>query len=113
MFPLSTGIAMNAFEPKRCSRMLRILAEPERLRIIQCLSDGPKNVGEIAEILGKHVVKISHHLSVLRQADLVEDERQGRFVIYRLHPNFYQPADKAEDSDHLNLGCCRLEVPKE
>jgi DNA-binding transcriptional ArsR family regulator len=104
---------MKEFEAKRCSRLLRILADPERLRIIQCLSGGPKSVSDIAELLGKRVVKVSHHLSVLRHAGLVNDQRQGRFVIYELRPEFYQPAQEAETSDHLNLGCCRLEVPKE
>jgi DNA-binding transcriptional ArsR family regulator len=100
-------------QPKQCSRLLRVLAEPERLRIIHCLSSGPKNVGEIAELLGKHVVSVSHHLGVLREAGLVEDQRHGRFVIYQLSPDVYQPGGKAEASDHLDLGCCRLEIPKE
>ncbi len=104
---------MKDLQPKRCARLLRILAEPERLRIIQCLSDGPKNVSEIAELLDRHVVKVSHHLSVLRQAGLVEDERQGRFVVYRLHPDVYRPACNTETKEHLDLGCCRLEVPRE
>src|SRR5262245_36092358 len=66
------GRAMKDLKPKQCARILRVLAEPERLRIIQCLSGGPKNVSEIAQLLGRHVVKVSHHLSVLRQAGLVD-----------------------------------------
>jgi DNA-binding transcriptional ArsR family regulator len=104
---------MKDLEPKRCSRILRVLADPERLRIIQLLSAGPKNVGEIARLLGRHVVKVSHHLRVLRQAELVEDHREGRFVIYQLNPEIYKPAGSRESCDCLNLGCCRLEVPKE
>ncbi len=103
---------MKDLQPKRCARILRVLAEPERLRIIQCLSDGPKNVSALATLLGRHVVKVSHHLSVLRQAGLVEDQRQGRYVIYQLHPDVYRPAD-GNGNDHLDLGCCRLEVPKD
>ena len=103
---------MKDLEPKRCARILRVLADPERLRIIQCLSAGPRNVSELAALLGRAVVKVSHHLSVLRQAGLVEDERQGRYVVYRLHPDVYRPAG-ANGDEHLDLGCCRLEVPKE
>jgi ArsR family transcriptional regulator len=92
--------------------MLRAVAEPERLRIIHCLRAGPKNVGELAAELGATVVNVSHHLGVLRQAELVQDEKQGRFVIYRLHPDVFRPAESPHDTDHIDLGCCRLEIPK-
>jgi ArsR family transcriptional regulator len=90
--------------------MLRALAEPERLRIVQCLRSGPRSVSELAAHLGHaEIAKVSHHLSVLRQAGLVEDEKRGRFVIYRLHPSVF----RAEAGDLLDLGCCRLEIPSE
>jgi ArsR family transcriptional regulator len=92
--------------------MLRSLADPERLRIIQCLRHGPLNVGEIADRLETTVVKVSHHLGVLRHADMVIDEKQGRFVVYRLNPAIYQQPHASELSAHLDLGCCRLEIPK-
>ncbi|MBI3469349.1 MAG: winged helix-turn-helix transcriptional regulator [Planctomycetes bacterium] len=92
--------------------MLRAMADPERLRIIQCLRRGPRNVGEIAAELGEEMVNVSHHLGVLRQAGIVLDERQGRFVVYQLHPDVFQPTASQAGSDHLDLGCCRLEIPK-
>jgi ArsR family transcriptional regulator len=93
-----------------CARRLRAVADPDRLRIIQCLRDGPKNVGEIAAALGAEVVNISHHLGVLRNANMVQDHKQGRFVLYQLHPDLFQPGEAAPD--HLNLGCCRIEIPR-
>lgn len=87
--------------------MLRALADPERLRIVSCLRGGPRNVTELAGLLGAEVVNVSHHLGVLRHAGLVLDEKQGRFVVYRLHPDVFQP----ESDEHLDLGCCRLEIP--
>jgi DNA-binding transcriptional ArsR family regulator len=102
----------DPLQPKHCARLLQAIADPERLRIIRCLSQGPKNVSEIATMLDAPVVNVSHHLGVLRHAGLVEDEKQGRFVVYRLHPDVYQPTDGAGATDHLDLGCCRLELPK-
>lgn len=103
----------DPLEPDRCARMLRAMADRERLKIIQCLRGGPRNVGEIAEALDAEVVNVSHHLGVLRQAGIVQDERQGRFIVYQLHPDVFQPARKSRGSEHLDLGCCRLEIPGE
>lgn len=101
----------DKLQSQKCARKLKCLADPERLRIIQCLRAGPKNVTEIAEELKLPIVNLSHHLGVLRQADIVIDEKQGRFVVYRLDPHVYQP-ESEEVTDHLDLGCCRLEIPK-
>ncbi|HEX5446210.1 MAG TPA: metalloregulator ArsR/SmtB family transcription factor [Pirellulales bacterium] len=103
----------DPLEPDRCARMLRAMADRERLKIIQCLRGGPRNVSEIAEALAAEVVNVSHHLGVLRQAGIVLDQRQGRFIVYQLHPDVFQPARKSQDSAHLDLGCCRLEMPGE
>jgi ArsR family transcriptional regulator, nickel/cobalt-responsive transcriptional repressor len=101
----------ESLEPDRCARLLKSVADPERLRIIDCLRDGPMNVSELAARLGDEVVNVSHHLGVLRQSGLVLDEKQGRFVVYRLHPDVYQSA-RAPGNDYLNFGCCRIEIPK-
>jgi ArsR family transcriptional regulator len=96
----------DSLQPERCARLLKALADPERLRIVGCLRQGPRNVSEIAATLGAEIVNVSHHLGVLRNAGLVLDEKQGRFVVYRLHPEIFQ------SGGHLDLGCCRLEIPK-
>ncbi len=104
---------MNSpIQPQVCANKLRVLADSERLRIIDCLRSGPKNVSEIADQLHSVVVKVSHHLGVLRQADVVQDEKHGRFVVYRLNPSVYQPAKDSDTIEHLDLGCCRLEIRK-
>ena len=95
-----------------CARKLRSIADPDRLRIIQCLRKGPKNVGEMADILKIPVVNLSHHLGILRNADVLLDEKHGRFVVYRLNPQVFQPGESDETSDHLDLGCCCLDIPK-
>ncbi len=87
-------------------RALKALADADRLKIVQCLRSGPKNVSELAELLGRELVNVSHHLGVLRHAGLVCDERQGKFVVYSLHPDVFHP----KHNDCLDLGCCRLKL---
>jgi DNA-binding transcriptional ArsR family regulator len=69
-------------------------------------------VSEIAEALAEEIVKVSHHLGVLRHAGIVRDNKQGRFVIYRLNPDVFHPTPSNRDHDHLDFGCCRIELPK-
>src|SRR5438045_436501 len=101
----------DSLQPDRCARLLRALADPERLRLISVLRGGPHNVTQLAELLKSEIVNVSHHLGVLRHAGLVQDVKQGRFVVYSLHPNVYQPGNEASAVDYLNLDCCRLEIP--
>jgi DNA-binding transcriptional ArsR family regulator len=98
--------------PDNCAKKLRALADPDRLRIIRVLLDGAKNVGEIADALGVPQVNVSHHLGVLRNSKLLETERRGRFIFYRLPAAVYRPDAGAENTEYLALGCCRLEIPK-
>lgn len=102
----------DPLQPQHCARLLRALADPDRLRIIRLLSDGPRSVKDMAAQLDAQVVNVSHHLGVLRQAGLVRDEKQGRFVVYHLSPSVFQPAAPGASTEHLDLGCCRLELPK-
>ena len=71
-----------------------------------------RNVSELADLLNAQIVNVSHHLGVLRHAGLVQDVKQGRFVVYSLHPDVFRPGDETHPVDHLDLGCCRLEIPR-
>jgi DNA-binding transcriptional ArsR family regulator len=103
-------VADDPLQPQSCARKLSALAAPERLRIIQCLRDGPRNVSEIAALMQLELVNVSHHLNVLHNAGLVQREKQGRFVVYSLPPGALQKGLPGE-GEHLDLGCCRLEFP--
>ena len=100
----------DPLEPNRCAELLSALAAPERLKIVRFLRDGPKNVTEIAAMLATPVVNVSHHLAVLKHSGLVENKKRGRFVFYSLKEGVLQ-SDGGVAIDHLNLGCCRLEIP--
>ena len=78
---------------RKVAARLAALAEPTRVRVIDRLAHGPLHVGALAELLGVPMVNLSHHLGVMRQAGLLDDEKDGRRVIYRLHPDVFRPGD--------------------
>jgi ArsR family transcriptional regulator len=84
--------------------MLKVLADETRLAVVEQLLDGPKHVGEINEQLGVEQSLLSHHLKVLREAGMVEAERDGKAVLYRLTPS----VEAARKGKALNLGCCLI-----
>ena len=94
---------------QECARQLQAIAEPNRIRIIDCLRTGKKNVTQLATLLDVEIVNVSHHLGVLKAADLVEDQKDGRFVIYSLHPKYF--SNDRSNSTHVELGWCKIEIP--
>ena len=72
----------QAFE--RAADMLRALSHPTRLKIINILGDGELCVKRLEEILEISQPSVSQHLSRLRYAGLIESERKGHLVCYRL-----------------------------
>jgi DNA-binding transcriptional ArsR family regulator len=101
----------DSLESDRCALMLRALGDPLRLRIIDTLRAGPLKVGKLAETLETEIATISHHLGILHAAGLVDREKQGRFKVYRLRPGVLSTAASRHGKQHLDLGCCRLEIP--
>ena len=96
-------------QAKACADLLQALAEPNRIRIIDCLRTGPKNVTELAKLLAVEIVNVSHHLGVLRLGKLVQAEKHGRFVVYSLSEEYF--VDNNSKATHLNLGWCKIEIP--
>lgn len=66
------------------ARIGKSLASGPRLEILDLLSQAPRTVEAIARHLGQSVANTSHHLQVLRAARLVEAERDGVFITYRI-----------------------------
>lgn len=69
---------------KNQARILKALAHPTRLFIVDELSRGERCVCELTEMVGVEMPTMSRHLSQLRHAGLVEDEKRGAMVFYRL-----------------------------
>lgn len=66
-------------------KTLKALADPIRREILNLLKSGSMSAGEIAEKFDVTGASISRHLSVLKDADLVRDEREGQFIFYELN----------------------------
>ena len=69
---------------EQISRIGHATASPGRLELLDLLSQGPRTVEALAAELGHSVANTSHHLQVLRRARLVEAEKTGLYVTYRL-----------------------------
>ena len=76
-------MGINAIH-KAKARIFKALAHPTRLLLVERLSGVELCVSELMEGLQSDVSTVSSHLSVLRNAGIVEDERRGTMVYYRL-----------------------------
>lgn len=68
----------------------KALSDPTRRRILELLGERDMTAGEIGEHFPQNKATLSHHLEILREAGLVEAERQGRRVLYRLDTTVLQ-----------------------
>ena len=66
------------------AEICRTLSHPARIAILHLLAEEPHEVGRVASELGLSQPNVSKHLAVMRQAGLVEAERDGRGSVYRL-----------------------------
>ena len=66
------------------ARIIKAMAHPTRLFIVDELSRGERCVCELTGMIGAEMPTVSRHLSQLRHAGLVEDEKRGAQVFYRL-----------------------------
>lgn len=65
-------------------KIFKALAHPVRLRIVEKLADGEQCVCALLEMFDIDMSTLSRHLSVLKNADIVVDEKRGKNVFYRL-----------------------------
>ena len=66
------------------AEVLKVLSSPKRLEILHTLAAEPMEVGRIAEALGVSQPNVSQHLAVMRTAGIVDCDRVGREIRYRL-----------------------------
>ena len=92
-----------------CANAFAALSDPHRIQIVECLRSGSKNVTQLSRLLNAELVNVSHHLSVLRGAEIVTTEKKGRFVVYSLNPKYFQ--SEANNVTTMELGWCRVEIP--
>lgn len=84
---------------------LKALADPIRREILNLLKNGPLSAGEIVDHFQVTGASISRHLSVLKEADLIRDRREGKFIYYELNASVLEEimlwiTDLKGESDH-------------
>jgi ArsR family transcriptional regulator, arsenate/arsenite/antimonite-responsive transcriptional repressor len=68
----------------------KALSDPSRRKILHLLKKNDLSAGEIADHFNMSKPSISHHLNLLRQANLVESEKKGQHVIYSLNTSVFE-----------------------
>ena len=71
---------------ERMSRLFQALGDETRLRIVRRLCRGEHCVCDLQEMVGAYQSRLSFHLRKLKDAGLVDDRREGRWVYYELKP---------------------------
>ena len=64
---------------------MKALCDPSRREILELLKSGRRSAGEIAEHFPVSGAAVSKHLSLLKDADLIRDTREGKFIFYELN----------------------------
>jgi DNA-binding transcriptional ArsR family regulator len=107
---------------------LKAVSEEIRVRILLLLVDREACVCELMEVFGMPQSKLSHHLIILRNAGLLQDERRGKWNYYRLNTHALSPMNRQlvdslgkwfaeassleSDRRKLQQACCRTDVCK-
>ncbi|MED9957635.1 MAG: autorepressor SdpR family transcription factor [Christensenellales bacterium] len=73
-------------------RTMRALADTTRRTILNLLKDGPVSAGDIAAYFDISGPAVSRHLSVLKDADLIRDRREGKYILYELNASVLDEA---------------------
>ena len=69
---------------------LRALSDPIRREILNLLKAGPMSAGDISARFDVTGAAVSRHLSVLKDADLIRDKREGKFIFYELNASVFE-----------------------
>lgn len=70
--------------------VFKALSDPTRREILRALRQGERSAGELADLFPISKSTLSGHFAVLKAADLVETERQGTTILYRLNTTIFQ-----------------------
>ena len=86
-------------------RTLKALSDPIRREILNLLKSGPMAAGDIAAKFDVTGAAVSRHLSVLRDAELIRDKRDGKFIFYELNASVLEEimlwiTDLKGENDH-------------
>jgi DNA-binding transcriptional ArsR family regulator len=88
------------------STVFKALADPTRRQVLQLLRQGPRSAGDLADHFPVSKPTMSAHFAVLREAGLVDSDKQGKTIIYRLRMSVLEEA-LMEFSEVLGLNLTR------
>ena len=85
---------------------MRALNDPTRREILQMLKKGTMSAGDLAAKFDMSAAAVSRHLAVLKEAELVRDKREGKFIYYTLNASVLEEIllwvkDLRGDDDHV------------
>lgn len=84
LLPMTTNRTIKDALYEQVARIAKAAASPKRLELIELLGQSPKTVEALAQEASISAKLVSAHLKELKSARLVEAERQGKYIIYRL-----------------------------
>lgn len=87
--PPPTGEALDAATAERLAAVLKVLAEPTRLRLLSLVAahqDSEECICNLTELVGVSQPTVSHHMKLLVDAGLLDREQRGKWAYYRLIP---------------------------
>ena len=93
-----------------CIPALKALGEETRLRILRLLFKEPMGVTKISERLNVSQYNVSKHLRIMREAGLLEVQKEGKHRLYSVIPSL--KAQMAANLNVLDLGCCTFRLDK-
>jgi ArsR family transcriptional regulator len=96
----------NTFPVEDLARVFKILAEPNRLKIVTCMGLDCSPVSAIIASTSLSQTNVSFHLRVLREAGIVKAERRGGFVFYCLYD--FQLLELLSSFDEWRLTCVAM-----
>jgi DNA-binding transcriptional ArsR family regulator len=91
-----------------CIAALKALGEETRLRILRLLFQQPLSVNEISDRLAVSQYNVSKHLRIMREAGLLETQKQGQHRIYSVSASLKRQV--AANDNVLDLGCCTFRL---
>ena len=68
----------------------KAIGDPTRREILDLLKNGQKTAGEIVDHFDATGATMSHHLSILKKAGLISDEKKGKYIYYELNMSVFQ-----------------------
>lgn len=91
------------------ARIIKSLAHPARLLIVQTLTEGERCVCELTSLIGSDISTVSKHLSLLKNAGIIQDEKRGNQVFYKLKTpcvlNFLKCVESVLEESRKELAC--------